>query len=150
MFNFSKSILSIFITFTACYSLISCSQNSKSSTTPKLDYVSTLEYLINDNSETDDDKIEVMAIYQEVGGSDASKERASEICDSLRSGSDFKQVEHDHSLRAIRDIGLSGRAWTDKEMEKISYAGSLYLAEVYAAQLAICPETEVEVELNLE
>lgn len=129
-------------------SIISCGGTSAENQAES-QYVSVLEALIETQAETDNDKKQIMLIHEELGGSDASRQRADQACESLKTGMVVEDVSHEQSIQAIRDLGLTklGRAWNSEESERIKYASNLYIAEVFAAQETICPETKVELEL---
>ena len=113
------------------------------------DYIDILTIMVESQVEDDASKRGVMDIYNRLGGSETSRQRADEICDLLQEGQNFEEVIQQHGLKVSKDIGLSqGRAYNDQEMLEIQYGIILYTSEVAAAQTSLCPDTKVEVDLN--
>jgi hypothetical protein len=111
-------------------------------------YSENLTFLVGTLVESDTEKRQVMEIYEELGGSEASLQRGLESCEILSQGETVNELAMKQHQYAGRDLGFSAsnRALNDREMEKLTLALKLYNAEVYAAQSSICPETEVELE----
>lgn len=125
----------------------SCAAKSNEDNTARL-YPETLTSLVSNLVENDTEKRQIMELYEELGGSDASLQRGMRACEILSQGETVDKLAMKQSQYAGEDLGLSGldRALNNREMEELTKALKLYSAEVYAAQSSICPETEVNLE----
>jgi hypothetical protein len=137
------------ITITGSGCTKDATKNTDATATSNQDkYISALEYLVSKQAESDRDKLSIMAIYKELGGSNASIQRAKESCKLLKSGKVVEELSLQQVNDVTKDLHLNvNRSLTDEEMKRLEYATKLYSAELDSAQIVMCPETKVEVKL---
>jgi hypothetical protein len=137
------------ITITGSGCTKDATKNTDATATSNQDkYILALEYLVSKQAESDRDKLSIMAIYKELGGSNASIQRAKESCKLLKSGKVVEELSLQQVNDVTKDLHLNvNRSLTDEEMKRLEYATKLYSAELHSAQIVMCPETKVEVKL---
>ena len=113
-----------------------------------LSYSKTLELMLEETIDDSSDKKEAIGYYKELGGAKTSERRGRKACETLEKGTDVEALGFSlsHLEDPYEELGIR-QPWSDSDYEKIKIAHHLLSAEVYAAQLAFCPETEVEIEL---
>ena len=124
-------------------SLGACSATSNASgqqNGKKMAYPEAIKFFVSEVVDSDADKKMVMNLYEEFGGSKVSRERGEEACKSLEAGENMEELAVNQLHKAQADLNHSSDA------EKVMALTSLYTAEVFAAQVAICPDTKVDLE----
>lgn len=140
-----KQISLLIIGLMSFYTLTSCGKKS-----PMEDYGANLEEVLSYTTKTSDQKESVMEVYETLGGYDASVERASEVCEQLKSGVDIKDIQEQQSAKLADELGIPlADFFTAEGIEASQSAIALAIAEVNAGQQTFCPEMDVEVEIEI-
>lgn len=112
-----------------------------------LSYSKTLEVMLKETVDDNSNKKEIMGYYKELGGAKASKERGHKACEALEDGANIETLPMtNHFNEYYKELGMIS-PWSDSDYEKSKVVGNLFIAEIFAAQLAFCPDTKVEIEL---
>jgi hypothetical protein len=106
-------------------------------------YKSHLERLIKTQLPDDGNIVSTMNTFQEIGGFNASKERAIKDCKTLSEGTLKEELLHTHDSEALKGLNLYQveHKLTDEQMKKLLELGKIHMAEVFAAQAIYCPDT---------